>query len=466
MRQVLGLLVAGVLAAYAAVLPGPPPSPRPEFTGPEPPAVGASAVSSLWYCAWLESGDVRDSAFLLASVPPTDSRITLPSPIPNEDPIEEELTIRGPGSRVLNVADVVRFGAAPGFVEFDDGPAAAAASVESDGSLAGDRCVRSVPKIWYLPGGTTREGRSLVLRLFNPFSELAKVTVSGVSEFGPQPLPELGSVIDVPGRFWVDVDLTSIVPLLDDLLLIVGSEEGSIIPALSLAATAGDEATWPGASLSTSWEFPVVATDDLVPQLVVANPGPNAITVDVDVFELLRADPQVVSVEVPGGSPLRIQLPDNGGEPYGIRVRADGPIAAVVVAESPLDGTEPLGTAPDPDEEGVPVPVLRVAGTVGAEGPSLNWLLPGAGAVQNATETIWLMNTGEESATVTLKPLGVREMAADKVLVRPGRIAPFAVPDDSAIASYFVESTAPITAAWTASNAVGTAFVVGIAIDA
>ncbi|NIR37025.1 MAG: hypothetical protein GWN79_09880, partial [Actinobacteria bacterium] len=82
-----------------------------------------------------------------------------------------------------------------------------------------------MPKIWYLVGGTTRDGRDLEVRLFNPFPDLAKVTVSGVSEFGPEPLPELGAVIDVPGRAWVDIDLDEIVPFLDDLMLVVGTEE-------------------------------------------------------------------------------------------------------------------------------------------------------------------------------------------------------------------------------------------------
>jgi hypothetical protein len=464
MKRLTGFVLAAILAAYAAVLPEPAAPGGPEFIGPEAPAVGASASGSVWYCPWLDSGDIRDSVFLLASVPPTESRITMPSPIPNEPPIEELILITGPGSRVLNVADVVRFGAAPGFVEFDDGPAAAAAAVVSQSSLAGDRCVRSVPKIWYLAGGTTRDGRDLVVRLFNPFPELAKVTVSGVSEFGPEPLPELGSVIDVPGRAWVDVDLAPIVPFLDDLLLIVGTEEGLVIPAVSVAAEAGDEATWPGTGLSASWEFPMVTADDLVPELIVANPGSEPVSITIDAFELLRSDPMIITTEVPPGAPLRIPLPENDGQPYGIRVVADGPIAAVVVAESPVEPLDP-DLVPDPDAAPEPV-VLRVAGTVGHNGPSTGWLLPGAGAVPETAATIWLMNSGEEAATVTLKPLGIRDFPADKVAVPAGRVVAYQIPEDGAVASYLVQSTAPVTAGWVGSDAAGTAFFAGIAFDA
>ncbi len=426
--------------------------------------MGASAQGSVWYCPWLDSGDIRDSAFLLASVPPTDSRITMPSPLPNEPPIEETITIPGPGARMLNVADVVRLGAAPGFVEFDDGPAAAAASVFSPASLSGDRCVRSVPKVWYLAGGTTREGKDLVVRLFNPFPELAKATVSGLSEFGPEPLPELGEVVDVPGRAWVDIDLAPMAPFLDELLVIVGTEQGLVIPALSLESESGDDATWPGTGLSTSWDFPMVAVADLVPELVVANPGDAAVSLQVDAFELLRSDLFIVDTEVPPESSLRIALPDNEGQPYGIRLTAGGPVAAVVVSESPFDPLDPDEAVPDPDAEQEPI-TLRMAGTVGVEGPAGTWLLPGAGSVPGGGTTIWLMNAGDERATVTLQPIGFGDPAADKVAVSGGRVAGFAVPEDDDVFGYLIESTVPITTAWSASDEGGTAFVSGVAVD-
>ena len=69
MRRLAGFALAAMLAAFAAVVPAPPEATGPEFVGPEPPAVGASASGSVWYCPWLDSGDVRDSAFILASLP-------------------------------------------------------------------------------------------------------------------------------------------------------------------------------------------------------------------------------------------------------------------------------------------------------------------------------------------------------------------------------------------------------------
>ncbi|NIR37026.1 MAG: hypothetical protein GWN79_09885, partial [Actinobacteria bacterium] len=73
MKRFAGLVLAGVLAAYAAVLPEPAAPSGPDFIGPEAPATGASASGSVWYCAWLDSGDIRDSSFLLASIPPAEA---------------------------------------------------------------------------------------------------------------------------------------------------------------------------------------------------------------------------------------------------------------------------------------------------------------------------------------------------------------------------------------------------------
>ena len=51
----------------------------------------------------------------------------------------------------------------------------------ADNFLSADQCVVSVPKIWYLPGGSTRTGTITELRLFNPFADTAEVTATAMS---------------------------------------------------------------------------------------------------------------------------------------------------------------------------------------------------------------------------------------------------------------------------------------------
>ena len=171
-----------------------------------------------------------------------------------------------PGAQLVEVGDLVRRGAAPGFVEYSDGPAATGAWVTGDQLLSGDRCTVAVSKLWHLPGLTTRQGREVTLRLFNPFLPLAKVSVGGATEFGALPLPEL-TTVDVPPRGWVDIDLNPLIPFFDNLTLFVTTEEGLVIPTVTVYGD-GDEVSLPASGLSTTWEFPVVSVETLTPTVM------------------------------------------------------------------------------------------------------------------------------------------------------------------------------------------------------
>ena len=219
MKRVVGLILAGAAIAAATLLPKPPEPSGPDFTGPEERDSVAVATASVWYCPWVASGALRDSSGMLATTVPVDVFLTLPQQVAGEEPDVAERAIADSGAIIVDIGEIVRRGDTPMFVEFDHGPAAAAAIVSSTDLLTGDTCVARIPKVWELPGGTTREGRFLTLRLFNPFPERAKVTVDGISESGETGLVDLQN-LDVEGRTWQDVDLNSFVPLLDDLSLI------------------------------------------------------------------------------------------------------------------------------------------------------------------------------------------------------------------------------------------------------
>ncbi len=463
MKRILGATVIAVLLALTVVMPEPEPPPLPSFTGPVDQDVTASARSSVWYCPWVSSGALRDSSFLLASAVPVDVSLTMPSPIPNEEPDQGSFVMTGPGAQVADVAEIVRRGDTPGFVEFSDGPATAAAMVSADNLLTGDRCIASVPKVWYLPGGTTRDGRTLVIRLFNPFPEDAKVSVDGTSEFGEAGLAELSS-IDVPGRSWVDKDLTAIVPFLDDLALTVTTSEGLVIPAMALSG-GDDEGSWPGTAPATTWEFPVVNDGNLVPALVVSNPGPSDVTVEIDVNTTSGAVVAAIVADVPRGIPHRFTLEDYGDEPFGLTLRATGAVAATVVAEEAptVDEAEEAG---ETEEADAPAPAGdRIAATVGTSQAARSWLAPGPGTLADAETTIWLLNSGEAPATVTLQPLGEGAHPAEKMLVEPGSVLGAPVKYDSSIGGYRIESSTPISVGWSAIAERGIAYFSAVAVD-
>lgn len=471
MRRLLGLLLVAGAVLATALLPAPGAPAGPSFTGAAPPAPEVAATASTWHCTWVDSGDLRDSDYVLAAIPDVTAQVTLPSPILNEEADVIEFELAGPGAQRLDVDDVVRIGPAPGFIEFDDGPAAAAVVLTSEFSLSGDQCTRSISKVWYLPGLTTREGRTARLRLFNPFREPAKANVRGVSEFGAVPLPEY-SPVDVAGRSWVDIELNPAIPFFDDLVLIIEAEQGTVIPAASLSVDGGDEASWPASGLSASWEFPAVRAGGLDPTLVLANPGAEPITVDVDIFSLEGPTPLAASVEVFPDAPTRLELADLANGPFGIRLTASAPVAASVVAEdAPAEPTEGEGEgagegdAEAEGEEQEEAPPVRIAGTIGARQAALQWLLPGAGDAPEARTTIWVMNANPEVVTVTLQPLGDRPFEAQKVQIEPGTVARVAVDPQSGTVGHLIEATQPVSAAWTLQDVRGVAYLAGVAVE-
>ncbi len=461
MKRLAGLLIVAAVVAGAAILPEPDPPSGPDFVGPETRESVAGASASVWYCPWVASGALRDSSVMLASRVAVDVKLTLPQQLAGEPADVDEVRLEDAGALVVNVGEIVRRGDTPLFVEFTDGPAAAAAIIRGEQLLTGDTCVARIPKVWELPGGTTREGRTMTLRLFNPFPELAKVSVGGSSESGETGLVDLQN-LDVEGRTWQDVDLNALVPLLDDLALTVTSSEGFVIPSLVIAG-ATDEASWPGAAPATVFEFPVASSSSAFsPSLMVSSSNPAPVTVTIDVYTTEGATLAAREVEVDPSIPRRIALSDLAEGAMGVRVRSSAPVAAVVIAEESavvLEPTDEEGQI----EEGVELGD-RIAGTIGISNPSSRWLLPGLQAVRDGEATLWLMNTGFETATVTLQPLGVRDLPATKVSVMAGVVLGVELGYDVSVGGYFVESSAPISAAWSVESPFGIMFVTGTVV--
>ncbi len=462
MKRLLGLVLVAAVVAGAVVLPEPEAPSGPDFVGPETRESVAAATASVWYCPWVASGALRDSTVMLASRVEVNAELTLPQQLAGEPADVEEVRLEDAGALVINVGEIVRRGDTPLFVEFTDGPAAAAAIVRSEQLLTGDTCVARIPKVWELPGGTTRDGRTMTLRLFNPFPELAKVSVGGSSESGETGLVDLQN-LDVEGRTWQDVNLNAIVPLLDDLALTVTSSEGFVIPSLVIAGTT-DEASWPGAAPSTVFEFPVASPgSEFSPSLMVANSNPTPVTVTIDVYTADGVTLAAREAEVDPSIPRRIDLSDLAAGSLGVRLRSTAPVAAVVIAEEStvvLEPTDEEGQIEDDVERGD-----RIAGTIGVSNPSSRWLLPGLQAVRDGEATLWLLNTGTETATVTLQPLGVRELPATKESVMPGSVLGVPLGFNVSVGGYFVESSSPISVAWSVESPLGIMFIAGTVVS-
>ena len=398
---------------------------------------------------------------MIAANTPVTASLTLPQQIVGEEPDTDQVILSSPGAVAVDVGEIVRRGDTPMFVEFDGGPAAVALVVESDSLLTGDGCLSRIPKVWELPGGSTRQGRTTTIRLFNPFPEMAKVTVSGSSESGETGLVDLQS-IDIPGRTWQDVELNGLIPLLNDLSFTVTTSEGNVVPSLVVAGST-DEASWPGEAPSTYWEFPVATSSaDFAPSLMLSNNGTNPVNATIDVYTADGATADARQVVVDPSIPKRIDLSDLADGAMGVRVRTDGPVSAVVIAE---ESPEAIVATGETDTGSNETPGDRIAGTVGASTPASTWLLPGLQAVAGADSTVWLLNTGTDAATVVLQPLGSGSLPTNKQLVPPGTLLGVPLGYDAAVGGYFVESTAPISVAWSAEEEKGIMFVSGTLVD-
>jgi hypothetical protein len=433
----------------------------------------------------------------VASIVDVDATITLPNPNPTEDPTLEAARLRGPGARSIDAGDIVRRGASPGVVEFDDGPAVATTAMWSDQLVTGDRCVVSVPKEWHLIGGITAGDFVLQLRLFNPFAEPAKVRVESINEFGSSTLAGFES-LDIAGRSWVTEDLTRVVAFNDNVGFVVTSESGIVIPSLVLN-NGTDEASWPGTGQSTSWDFPVTSVPGLVPSLVLSNTGTVGATVAIDLYTpdgpILDADGRIVSPL----EPVRINLADLAEPPFAVRVRSNAPISAVIQAAP--EGVFPATGAESPEEEGdttevgsdegtgddsttettvaegeegeegeaadEPVTYDGLAAMPGNPDPLERWLVPGLGIVPGADTSIWVLNPSADEATVMLRPLGVSSGGSDEVIIPAGTYleVPIAQLSETGNSGMLIESNVPVSIAVTISAPQGVAFIGGVGIE-
>lgn len=476
MRRILLLLAAVVVGALAIVQVAPPDPEPPSFGAPEiedPATGGAVASPSVWYCPWVEAGDIVDSDVMVATEPSVDVELTLLHPITNEEPGSSTFDIAGPGATAVSTGNVLRVGESPALIEISNGPAAAAAMAYADKFIAADQCIVSVPKIWYLPGGSTRTGTVTEIRLFNPFADTAEVTITAYSEFGIDTVADLGG-LDVAGRSWTTIDLEPFLPFRDDLVFTVSTEQGLVIPALIRADDRG-QAVWPGTGPAETWDFPIVTVGELEPFISVMSAGDDGIEVSVDIITPDGAVRNARQITLESSVPASIPLSDLAAPPFGVRLRATAPVAATVVAVLPEVDEDELGdataetttTLEDASGEApAEVPFITgLAGTNGLARSSRSWIVP-LDTLPGSETSMWIMNTGTEPVQVVLSPLGDLEPApTDPVTIPAESILEVPVEFGIGFYGYAIEADRPVTVAWEISGERGVALTSGIAAE-
>src|SRR5680860_314955 len=237
MKRVLSLLLAAALGVLAWALPAPEVEKSPVTTAP---SVSVATEASHSTCPWAFSDDAVDTFFVAQSDDDADLRFTFPVGGEIRKTVEESQI--GHAADALSLASVLNQGVSPAVIEFSSSPSAAGVVETGEGVLAADVCPSASSKIWHLPGGSTLEGQTLRLVLFNPFSDDARASVAVTSEAGFEPIPELESVT-VTGRSWKVIDLGELLPLRESISVAVEMKQGVVTPAMVLTE-GNDEAIW------------------------------------------------------------------------------------------------------------------------------------------------------------------------------------------------------------------------------
>jgi hypothetical protein len=440
MRRGLAVVAVAAIAAIAALMPEPPEAPEPLLDLViDRPGIESPLDASIWYCPWAQANAARDSQFAVASLSASEAEFTFPVAIPGESADIVQVETAGPGAADLTLSDVAQRGDSPAFVEFNGGPSGVAVSVIGD-VVASDVCASRGPDEWFFAGGSTVTGESLRLRLFNPFPETAKVSVTGFSEIGVEALGELRS-ISINPRSWRDVDFEEQLRQRQSLVISVRAEEGLVVPAMSFAA-GDDEAWWLGDDLSREWEFPIAKTAGMpTAAIVVGNPNLTDVEITVDLYTADGPQRAVLEVTAEPESPVRIDLSELGGDVLGVRLSATAPVIAGTVARGDA-GTALTGGAPE---------------------TARTWLLPGLRTVGPTEGTLWLLNSSFEQISVTVSVLTGDAAINTQVLVEPGTQVAVPITEPDAL-GVLVEAGDPFTAAWSLTGPGGSAFSIGIPI--
>ncbi len=416
MKRVLVLLTLGGMFVAAWLLPRPEVEEAPIVTTTLPsdePAIRAFAL-----CPWASSEGSLDG--LLAMVAPGDATATVTFPSAGEIRDTRQTALEGLSGVALGFNELAFEGQVPSVVEFTSNASAGVLSY-SDSVLVGAGCAATIPKIWLLPGGSTRAGDTLDLQLFNPFPEDARVTVTMTNPTDFEPEPSLEG-ITVNALSWRTIDIAAKLPLRESLSATVEVEKGVVIPAF-IQNGPSDRALWTGVDRADTWEFPLVSVPGLSADLVLSNPNSLDVPFVVDRFGTSTSEMEVLSGVVEAGKHTRIPLDEIVTEMSGLQVRSEGLLGAVVVGQS---------------EQARAV-------TAGASSLAASWLVPGLGAITDAASQLWILNTSAAQVTVTYSTLN--ENGTDfsgKVAVTAGSMRRITLPEGQS-SGVFVQATAPIS---------------------
>ncbi len=424
----------------------------PPGSWPEVPA--AESMPAAWYCAAgtaSPGGRAAETLFMsnLGSRPAR-VRVTV-MPGGEARPVSKEMSIDGRSQRRLSVADVAPVGDPGVVVEAFGGPVVVDHRIAAGADRAAGPCARSAGTTWYTAGGTTAEGASQWIEVFNPFPDDALVDVALYTADGVKERDDL-SGLAVPARSRITIPVHEKALDSDRVGSVVRARTGRVVVEQVVRTVAPYPR--PGLTLSlgaehpsTRWYVPAVSgAEGDSETLSLLNPSdaevPVTITAVLDSGQFLKPD----TVTVDGSSVALVDLRARVPAGVGFWVRVDSP--APVVAESILGRPGPEGTG-------------GLAATPGIPGAARRWVVAAGRMRDGSSDQLSVVNPGRRPVRLTLTAVGDGRDAvlggSARLTVAPGKRAVIdlvaaSVPLHAAV---LVEATGPVVAAYEAGAAPG-----------
>lgn len=298
------------------------------------------------------------------------------------------------GSSIIPIIDVAAVGKVGALVEFPTADSAAASVFTGGEPIAAEACSRVPNRQVVIGGATTIEDRQLELQLVNPYSAEAVIDIIATSESGRESNDGLNT-ITVPPRTSVLVDIDSLLPGRESLVLVVQASRGSVV-AVAREEKPGDAAVWRAVAPSEDWFLSLPSYPGLR-EVVIASSAPADVEYQIDVYGPEGFDEAAIEGVISGGTQNVIDVASI----------APGAVALRVVATAPVGVFSRYST---------PTGLALATGSP-VEAP--DWILPGAGAIGGIAR-LAIVNVGLEVAVVTVAEL--RDVSSSNVIsIQPGQ---------------------------------------------
>lgn len=422
-------------------------------SGPEVP--GARSMPSAWYCvAGTASPEGRSpETLVMANLGARPARVEV-TVMPGGDarPVSVELSIAGRTQRRLAVADVAPVENPGVVVEAFGGPVVVEHRLAAGNDRATGPCARDAGTTWYTSGGTTVEGASLWLEVFNPFPDDALVDIALYTADGVKERDDL-SGLSVPARSRITVPVHEKALDSDRVGAVVRARLGRVVVEQVLRTAAPYPRSGLTLSLglegpSTRWYLPAGSGGrDDSETLVVLNPSdtevPVRITTHLDSGQFLQPD----EVTVDGRSLALVDLRSRVPAGIGFWVTVDS--RRPVVVESVLGRAGAAGTA-------------GLAAMPGLARPADRWVVVGGRTREESGDRLSVANPGRRAVRLTLRVVGEGRSrliggSGRPLSVGPGRrvVVDLVAAKVPVAAAVVVEATGPVVVGHGAGTAPG-----------